>query len=334
MKRKDLMWCRQALKRVAVTGLCSAMLLSVVPASCNTVWASEVSDTAKATKAQKQTVKLKLSSKTFSTDQLEQKKKTFKIRATAKTAISYKVTKGAKYVTVDKKGNVTVKKGTKEGVYKILVTAAATDEYKKATAEYKIEVNKPQMKKVNVSWDLKKNKAVDFIMDSVTYDSTNIKKGKVTLKNLKKTSVGDKYKLTMSFVYDLPVDFSKKEVAGINKLYQEMGIAGPSWFFGVYDYQTGENLEYSNSYKVKVKSGEWKYEYGNKISGSDGSSFQPAKKSTVNVTITYPKTYKDLCIMAGGYRASDLLDGNPVFTAGNYQKTKNDSKYFHAMRIK
>lgn len=61
---------------------------------------------------------------------LRKKKMSFNISAKAKGAISYKVTKGAKYISVSKKGKVIINKKSKKGTYKILITAAETDEYK------------------------------------------------------------------------------------------------------------------------------------------------------------------------------------------------------------
>lgn len=93
-------------------------------------------------KAKTQTIKVsKTASKTvkYKYKTLKKKSASFSVSAKAKGTITYKVTskpKGAgKYISVDKKGKVKVKKGAKKGTYKITVTAAATKtgEYKKAT---------------------------------------------------------------------------------------------------------------------------------------------------------------------------------------------------------
>lgn len=64
---------------------------------------------------------------------LKKKKAAYKLKA--KGTLTYKVTKGkSKYISVSKKGVVTLKKGCKKGTYKVTITAAATKsgEYKKA----------------------------------------------------------------------------------------------------------------------------------------------------------------------------------------------------------
>lgn len=86
-------------------------------------------------KKQKITVNTNLS-KTVSltTNSIKKKAKTYNIKAKAKTTLSYKLTKGNKrFVTVDSKGKITVKKGTKPGKYQITITAKETLKYAKST---------------------------------------------------------------------------------------------------------------------------------------------------------------------------------------------------------
>lgn len=64
-----------------------------------------------------------------------------KIGAKAKTKITYAVTSGnKKYVSVSKKGVITIKKNAKKGTYKITVTANRTAKYRKATKVITIKV--------------------------------------------------------------------------------------------------------------------------------------------------------------------------------------------------
>lgn len=101
----------------------------------------EVKDDTAAASEQEITVKTK--SKTFKAADLAKKAASFDIGASAKTDLSYKVTsKDSKKKVTFKNGKVTVKKGTKAGTYKIKVkiTAAASDSYKKATANATITV--------------------------------------------------------------------------------------------------------------------------------------------------------------------------------------------------
>lgn len=80
---------------------------------------------------------------TFKASSLKRKKTTFKIAAKARGKITYKVTKGSKkYISVNSKGLVTMKKRCKKGTYKITVTASATSngQYKKAIKVITIRV--------------------------------------------------------------------------------------------------------------------------------------------------------------------------------------------------
>ena len=82
-------------------------------------------------------------SKTVKMDvsKLQKNKKSFLIKARAKGKITYTVNKGnKKYISVSKKGKVTLKKGCKKGTYKIKITAAKTNKYDKAVKIITIKV--------------------------------------------------------------------------------------------------------------------------------------------------------------------------------------------------
>ncbi|MCM1157591.1 MAG: hypothetical protein NC300_02770 [Bacteroidales bacterium] len=195
----------------------------------------------------------------------------------------------------------------------------------------------PVMKSRNLSWDLKKNKAVRFSTDNVMYNKSkrkyysSKKTGTVTMKNFKKVSKGDNYKVTFTLVYKLPANFSRKEVNGVANAGDVGDVFGTWYFYGAYDYQTGEGLlNKQNSCNVKVKPGKWKHSAKETFYGTNGAWYSRYKNSSIKLTITYPKSYKGLCILAGGYRKCDSLNGGIVFT----EKTKKDKQYFHAMRLK
>jgi hypothetical protein len=79
----------------------------------------------------KAAAKLNTTSKTLKAKDVKKKKKTFTISVTTDGKKTFKVTKGSKYVSVNKTtGKVTVKKGAKKGTYKITVTAKAGKNYK------------------------------------------------------------------------------------------------------------------------------------------------------------------------------------------------------------
>ena len=87
-----------------------------------------------------QSIKTKVSSKTYKYAAVKKGKQTFSIGASAKTTLSYK-SSNTKYVTVNKKGEVTIKKGTPKGTYKITVKAAKNAEYKEATKTVTIKIS-------------------------------------------------------------------------------------------------------------------------------------------------------------------------------------------------
>ncbi len=97
--------------------------------------------------AEDQEISVSVSKKTYKAATLKKGKKTFNIGATANTKLTYKVTKGSKYITVSKTGKVTVKKGTPKGTYKIKITAKAQSydaatktKYNSATKTIKVVV--------------------------------------------------------------------------------------------------------------------------------------------------------------------------------------------------
>ena len=125
--------------------------------------------------AQKMTVKT--SAKTYS--YTTAKAQTFSIGASAKTPVSYK-SSNTKYVTVDKKGKVTVKKGSPWGTYTVTATAAKNKNYSGAAKTITIKINPlTQSVKAKVS--------------SKTYKYAAVKKGKQTF------SIGASAKTTLSY---------------------------------------------------------------------------------------------------------------------------------------
>ncbi len=90
-----------------------------------------------------QTITVSGNKKTFKATDLAKAAKTFSVQAIAKTVPSF-TAKSDKTgnVSVDKKGKVTVKKGTTAGTYKIStkVTAKASDDYAKAAKKVTIKV--------------------------------------------------------------------------------------------------------------------------------------------------------------------------------------------------
>lgn len=81
--------------------------------------------------------------KKYKAKKLRKKSVSFKlkVRSSGNGNITFKIKNGeAKYITVNKSGKVTLKKGIKKGVYNIYVTAHATSEYKEAKQVINVRV--------------------------------------------------------------------------------------------------------------------------------------------------------------------------------------------------
>lgn len=81
--------------------------------------------------------------KTYRAKKLRKKSVSFKMKVSSSGNgnITFKIKNGeAKYITVNKSGKVTLKKGIKKGVYNIHITAHATPEYKEAKKVIKVRV--------------------------------------------------------------------------------------------------------------------------------------------------------------------------------------------------
>lgn len=91
-----------------------------------------------------QKIKTAVSSKSYRASSLKKKKKTFNLKTSAKTKVTYTLSgkNARKYISVSKSGKVTLKKGIKRGTYKIVIKAKATGNYNKAQKTVKIVIKK------------------------------------------------------------------------------------------------------------------------------------------------------------------------------------------------
>ncbi len=116
---------------------------SIIPK--NEVASQGVDINAKQTKKESQKISI-AKIKNYKAKKLRKKKVSFNLKAkrTGNGKLTYKVTKypkkGKKFISVNRFGRVTLKKGAKKGVYKITVTAAETSSYKKAVKVVAIKV--------------------------------------------------------------------------------------------------------------------------------------------------------------------------------------------------
>lgn len=154
-----------------------------------------------------QTVKTKVTTKNYTFTNLKKKAASFAIGASGQGTISYKVvkapSKASKYITVDKKGKVTVKKGAKIGTYVVRVSAAGNSNYKAATKDVTVKVTKLTQKitakvsKKNVKASSIKKKAVSFNIGAKAKTSVFYKVVKAPSKASKYISVSKSGKVTM-----------------------------------------------------------------------------------------------------------------------------------------
>lgn len=86
-----------------------------------------------------QKITAKVSSKTYKKAVINKKSQSFSIGAKAKTKLTYS-SSNSRYVTVNSKGKVTVKKGARKGIYTITVKAAASSSYSSASKKIRVTV--------------------------------------------------------------------------------------------------------------------------------------------------------------------------------------------------
>ena len=91
-----------------------------------------------------QRITVKKSAWTYRARKLKKKARSFAIGAktTGDGALAYRVIKGGRYLSVTKKGRVTIKKNAPKGVYQIRITAEETRRYRKAERTIRIRIRK------------------------------------------------------------------------------------------------------------------------------------------------------------------------------------------------
>ena len=91
----------------------------------------------------KQIIKTSVNKKSYKASALKKSKKKFALKPKAvskKFTYTVKGKKAKKYISVNKKGKVTIKKGIKKGTYKIVIKAKATKNHKQGTKVVKITI--------------------------------------------------------------------------------------------------------------------------------------------------------------------------------------------------
>lgn len=195
------------------------------------------------------------------------------------------------------------------------------------------------MKKMNVSWDLKPKKQITY---KNCYAGLGLRKEYAKIVSYKKKSSGSKYKVTMKVKFECiktVENMSQRDRDRFLEYDDGEGLLG-DYNVVVADYKTGKCLYASNPYGVKANcsyrtirektfySSDWEYE-------------ETLVDSYATVTVTYPKSYKNLCIGVGGstscygatYADEDYYDGYGTFKRTSFY-SKKDKGVMHFMRVK
>lgn len=186
------------------------------------------------------------------------------------------------------------------------------------------------MKSLNLKWDLKKNKAVKI---KTSWPGAGFQDMTATLKNYKVTKAAKKgyKKLTFTAVFNNKfTNPTRKQIKAMSDWEGDYNVTWGEMWVAVVDYKTGKCLEAKNDKNVTVKYGQWKFADGKKFKHWSGFTIQAFKKASVKVTVTYPASYRNLCIGVGGdnthfgsnkdlsydYIQNDCADKEGLFWAG------------------
>lgn len=198
--------------------------------------------------------------------------------------------------------------------------------------------SKPYMKTANVKWDLKNNKTITY---KTKYAEIGMKsqKAKITGYKIKNSKKKGYKELTFTVKYTCQWNMKPSEVHKMAQVEGAEGALGGGNYYAVVDYNTGKDLEVKNKQKVTVEQiGDWKYSTPKYYYDNDGCWVRLSNVS-VKVKVTYPKTYKGLCIGVGGRTTvkntknnTKFWEGKVAFKKTTYYSTK-DKSVAHFMRV-
>ena len=205
----------------------------------------------------------------------------------------------------------------------------------------------PYMKKASVSWDLKKNKTITVHTRYAGLKTYNNISATMTKYKVTKAQKKGYKKLTFTIVFTHKQnEFTCQDLHSIvnsDYAYYTGDILGNVWV-SVLDYKTGKCLEANTSKKIKVKQSDFKYSeedlyYLNEDDPEECICLP--KKISVTTTVTYPASYKNLCIGLGGivypydveYEPTEFWQGKMTLGKTCFM-SKKDKMVAHFMRVR
>jgi hypothetical protein len=139
-------------------------------------------------------------------------------------------------------------------------------------------------------------------------------------------------KLSFKIVFKLSPKLSKKTVDKMYYYYHYKST-DPLGKVSVVlaDYETGEELK-SGENDVSISYGKFKSSGTKKYSGSGGREISIAQKKWVKVTVVYPETFENMCILAGGTSSHSIKTNSLIKNTNLY--SKKDKLVCHGFRVK
>ncbi len=196
----------------------------------------------------------------------------------------------------------------------------------------------PDMEKVNVMWDLQNDTPLKY---KQRWHTLGVKQHTVKMTNYEVTDAdAPGYKqCSFTLTFNMKVNPTKKQVKKMG-IYGAKGNLITDWGYCIVDYQTGYSLgEEAENDKDVTESAEWHNSKFQKIKGLNGTWIRYPRKSSVDITLIYPKDYKDLCIGAVGFSSLNMKSakahwkGKLPFSEATSLYSKKDPMFAHFMRV-
>lgn len=193
------------------------------------------------------------------------------------------------------------------------------------------------LKKSGVPFDLKPNQAVSC---QAYFADVGLKKETAKLTDFKitdaKKSGYKQLKFTVTFQRNHSWTKSEVHKAANSKHCQKTGSILGSCYYALVDYNTGACLAAKNKYDVTVKASDWETLNEKTYTDAHGC-YVTIRDIRRTVTVTYPASYKGLCLGVGGETRMESA-ATKKFWKGklSFKKTelcKDAKKYAAFMRV-